>query len=70
MMNKATEQQLTKLADAAFRQAAKKVIERAAMSGTPVIIWEDESLKQVQPQIARKHRMPPDRKDARVSTKD
>ena len=28
-------------ADAAFRQAAMKVIERARQTGTPVIIWEN-----------------------------
>jgi hypothetical protein len=32
---------LTEKADAAFRQAAMKVIERARQTGTPVIIWEN-----------------------------
>jgi hypothetical protein len=32
---------LTEKADAAFRQAAMKVIERAHQTGTPVIIWEN-----------------------------
>jgi hypothetical protein len=27
-------------ADAAFRQAARKVIERARQTGTPIILWE------------------------------
>jgi hypothetical protein len=49
-MKKASDQPLTKLADAAFEQAAQKVIERARQSGTPVIVWEDESVKEVEPQ--------------------
>lgn len=32
---------MTEKADAAFRQAAFKVIERARQTGTPVIVWED-----------------------------
>lgn len=51
-MKKSTEQPLTKLANAAFEQVAKKVIERAKESGTPVIVWEDESVKEVEPRKA------------------
>jgi len=32
---------LTDKANAAFRQAADKVVERARQTGTPVIVWED-----------------------------
>jgi hypothetical protein len=32
---------LLEKADAAFRQVALKVIERARQTGTPVIIWEN-----------------------------
>ncbi len=32
---------LTEKADAAFRQAMVKVIERARQTKTPVIVWED-----------------------------
>jgi hypothetical protein len=32
---------LTEKADAAFKQAAAKVIERARQTGTPVILWEN-----------------------------
>jgi diaminopimelate decarboxylase len=32
---------LTEKANAAFRQAAAKVIERARQTGTPVIVWEE-----------------------------
>ncbi len=43
------ESDLTRLADAAFRQAAKKVIQRALNSWTPVIIWEKGQIKKVDP---------------------
>jgi hypothetical protein len=48
-MKKTNEQPLTKLADAAFEQAALKVIKRAEDSGTPVILWENHQVKQVEP---------------------
>jgi hypothetical protein len=32
---------LTEKANAAFREAAVKVIERARQTGTPVIVWEN-----------------------------
>jgi hypothetical protein len=41
------EQNLTKLADAAFRQAARKVIERARETGTPLIVWENGEIKRI-----------------------
>ena len=53
-MKKPTDQPLTKLADAAFQQAAKKVIKRAKESGTPVIVWEHGSIKEVDPRKLRK----------------
>ena len=52
-MKKTSDRTLTKLADAAFEQAAQKVIERAQQSGTPVIVWEDETVKEVEPQQGR-----------------
>ena len=39
----------TKLIEAASRQVAEKVIERAKASGTPVIIWVDGKVKEVDP---------------------
>jgi hypothetical protein len=44
---------LTKLADAAFEQAAQKVIERAEDSGTPVIVCVNDEVKAVEPQSLR-----------------
>jgi len=52
MKNK-REQTLTKLADAAFEQAAQKVIELAEESGTPVILWEHETVTAVDPRKRR-----------------
>jgi hypothetical protein len=34
-------------ADAAFRQAARKVVQKAMLTGTPVIIWEDGQIKEI-----------------------
>jgi hypothetical protein len=48
-----TEHPLTKLADAAFRQAARKVIKRAKEAGTRVIVWEDGEIKEVDPRKIR-----------------
>ena len=48
-MKKATDDPLTKLADAAFRQAARKVIKRAKEAGTTVVVWEDGEIKEVDP---------------------
>ena len=36
--------------DGAIRQAAEKVLERAKQTGTPVVIWEDEQIKEVPPE--------------------
>jgi hypothetical protein len=48
-MKKATDDPMTKLADAAFRQAARKVIQRAKEAGTTVVVWEDGEIKEVDP---------------------
>ena len=40
-MSEYTGDELTQMANAAFRRAAAKVIERARQAGTPVIIWEN-----------------------------
>lgn len=41
---------LTELADAAFRQAAKTVIEQAKRLGEPIIVWEDGQIKRIPPE--------------------
>ncbi|HEY5311224.1 MAG TPA: hypothetical protein VIK18_01850 [Pirellulales bacterium] len=38
---------LTSAADAAFQQAASKVIERARQAGTPVAIWQDGHVEEI-----------------------
>jgi hypothetical protein len=55
-MEKPTENPLAKLVEAALRQVAKKVVKRAKASGTPVIIWEDEKIKRVEPRNISKTR--------------
>jgi hypothetical protein len=52
-MKKATDDPLTKLADAAFRQAARKVIKRAKEAGTTVVVWEDGEIKEVDPRTIK-----------------
>jgi hypothetical protein len=42
-------QAMTNLADAAFRQAAEKVIQRAKEHGTPIIVWENGAVKELDP---------------------
>jgi hypothetical protein len=41
---------LSDKANAAFRQVAAKVIERAKQTGTPVVVWEDGQVKELPPQ--------------------
>lgn len=48
-MSSPNDQSLTELANAAFEQAAKKVIQRAVETGTPVILWENDAVKKVDP---------------------
>jgi hypothetical protein len=38
---------LSSKADAAFRQAAKKIIQRARQTGTSVVIWEQGRVKKI-----------------------
>jgi hypothetical protein len=52
-MKKKPKSPQTKLVDAAFRRAARKVIERAEASGTPVIVWVDGAVKAVDPRELR-----------------
>jgi len=55
-MRKRMDERLTKLADAAFERAARKVIERAEESGTPVIVCVNEEVKAVDPRAAQNGR--------------
>lgn len=51
---------LAEKADAAFQQAAIKVVERARQTGTPVIIWEDDDVREVAPQQLEQRLAAPD----------
>ena len=48
-MKETVDKDLTQLADAAFRVVARKVVERAETTGTPVIVWQDEEVREVPP---------------------
>ena len=45
--DKITEIPLTSKADAAFLQAAKEVIQKAKQTSTPVIVWEENHIKEI-----------------------
>ena len=40
---------LKELVEAALRQMAEKVVERAKASGTSLVLWEDGKVKEVDP---------------------
>jgi len=48
-MKKTDELSLTKLADAAFKQAARRVIELARQTGTPLIVWKNDAILELEP---------------------
>jgi len=52
-MPESTDPPLTALADAAFRQAAAKVVRRAQQSGTPLIVWERDGVRTIPPEEAQ-----------------
>ena len=47
MSEKASNDVLASKVDAAFRQAAAKVVQRARETGTPVVVWEDDQVKEI-----------------------
>jgi len=47
MTKKKKDTSLSAKADAAFRQAASKVVQRAKQTGTPVVVWEEGHVKEV-----------------------
>lgn len=48
-MPEPTEPSLTALADAAFRQAAAKLVRRAKQTGTPLIVWDGNQVRAIPP---------------------
>ena len=47
MTEKKKDTSLSAKADAAFRQAASNVVQRAKQTGTPVVVWEEGHVKEV-----------------------
>jgi len=47
MTEKKKDTSLSSKADAAFRQAASKVVQRAKQTDTPVVVWEEGHVKEV-----------------------
>ncbi len=52
-MDKPVPDAMTELANAAFRQAAKKVIRRAIETNTPIIVYENETIVKLDPRTMR-----------------
>lgn len=50
MTNQPARDDLTEKANAAFRVAAAKVVQRARLTGTPVVVWEDGRIKAIPPE--------------------
>jgi len=48
-MPEPTDQSLTAKADAAFRQAAAKVVRLARQTGTPIIVWDRGGVRAISP---------------------
>ena len=60
-MKEPTDHSMLELAQAAFEQAARKVIERARQTGTPVILWENGAIVRRSPDSFP---LPPDKHEA------
>jgi hypothetical protein len=41
---------LTEKAEAAFQQVARKVVERAKQTGTPIVVWKDGRVTELSPE--------------------
>ena len=57
-MTNLSDDEIARLANAAFEQAAKKVIQRAIQTGTPVIVAENGQVKKVDPHMLLKSTLP------------
>lgn len=58
LMADLSESSLTRLADAAFRQAAAKVVLRASQSATPIILWDRDEIRSIPPEEAKSKMSP------------
>ena len=53
MNDKSQQVSLDVKAKAAFQRAAQKVIERARIAGTNIVIWENDKIKELSPDAAK-----------------
>ncbi len=44
-------QELSLMADAAFQKAMRKVLQKAKLTNSPIVIWEDGQVKEVPPVV-------------------
>jgi hypothetical protein len=61
-MKSRTNQSLDKLAAAAFKQATQKAIKKAIDTNTPLILWKDGKIAEVDPRTMRIESKQPKRK--------
>ena len=47
MTEKEKDTSLSSRVEAAFRQAASKVVQRARQTGTPVVVWKEGRVKEI-----------------------
>jgi hypothetical protein len=60
MTNQPPGEDLTAKANAAFRLAAARVVERARLTGTPVIVWQDGRIQAIPPEQLVHLELPPE----------
>lgn len=65
MTNQPSREDLTEKANAAFRIAAAKVVQRARLTGTPVIVWQDGRIKAIPPEELSQLETIPERPDTK-----
>ena len=47
---------LSEKAEAAFQRVAEKVVERARLTGTPVVVWQDDHVTELHPEQLTENR--------------
>jgi hypothetical protein len=64
-MKNLSDDALTKLANAAFREAANDAIDRAIATNTPLILWVDGKVAEVDPRTVKRPTVRTRRRNAR-----
>lgn len=67
-MDRSEAKKLTKLANAAFRQAAEKVLQESERTGVPLVVWEDGEIKKIDAKEMRKKMKAPRRSSGKTKS--